>query len=423
MLIRSSVLRLPRNIMTGRREDPRHICSDRTKEGLMVRRTARRTAGHQVRLPAAAFAKMRDQLPQVADDVVSAIIAEVPSYRDALSGAMGENIRNAVQLALGGFLALASGRRGADPGTPTAPAVEGAYQLGRGEARSGRTTEALLAAYRIGARVAWRDMSTTAVGAGVGADTLVGFAELVFAYIDELSAASAAGHADELATTGRVRQRLLERVAHHLLAGSPPDAVLAAAERAGWEPPQTLTAVIVPESQVRPVLAAVSPATLQASDPPELDEGVLLLVPDAHGHRRQALLRSLVGRGTIAGPARPWPEVRSSYDRALRARGAGIELDTEAHLVALVLDADPAARADLRAQLLAPLAGLRPSTAEKLTDTLRCWLLYQGRRDDVAAALFVHPQTVRYRMGQLRELYGDRLEDPETVLALTVALG
>lgn len=389
----------------------------------MVRRTARRTAGHQVHLPGEAFAEMRDQLPQVADDVVRAIIAEVPSYRDALSGPMGENIRNAVQLALGGFLALASGRRGVDPGTPTAPAVEGAYQLGRGEARSGRTTDALLAAYRIGARVAWRDMSTTAVHAGVDADTLVGFAELVFAYIDELSAASVAGHTDELATTGRVRQRLLERVAHHLLTGAPPEAVLAAAERAGWEQPKTLTAVIVPESQVRPVLAAVAPGTLQASDPPGLDEGVLLLVPDAHAHRRPALLRSLAGRGSLAGPARPWLDVRASYDRALRARDAGLELDTEAHLVALVLDADTSARDDLRAQLLAPLDGLRPGTAEKLTDTLRSWLLHQGRRDDVAAALFVHPQTVRYRMGQLRELYGDRLEDPETVLALTVALG
>jgi DNA-binding PucR family transcriptional regulator len=88
-----------------------------------------------------------------------------------------------------------------------------------------------------------------------------------------------------------------------------------------------------------------------------------------------------------------------------------------------VLDADPSARADLRAQVLAPLAELRPSTAEKLADTLRAWLLLQGRRDEVAAALFVHPQTVRYRMGQLRELYGEQLDDPETVLALVVALG
>ena len=389
----------------------------------MVRHTVRRTADHGVRLAPRAVAEMRAELPRVAEHVVAAIIDEVPSYTDAFSGPMGETIRNAVQLALGGFLSLASGSRGADRSTPAAPAVEGAYQLGRGEARSGRSTDALLAAYRIGARVSWREMSTVSVRNGVGGETLAAFAELVFAYIDELSAASVAGHTDELATSGRVRQRLLERVAHHLLTGSPVDQVAAAAERAGWDPPRTLTAVIVPEAQVRPVMATVSPATLQVSDPAGLDDGVLLLVPAVHAHRRPALLRALADRGALAGPARPWLEARASYDRALRARAAGIELDTEAHLVGLVLDADPAARADLREQLLAPLAALRPATAEKLTDTLRSWLLHQGRREEVAAELFVHPQTVRYRMGQLRELYGERLDDPEVVLALVVALG
>jgi hypothetical protein len=389
----------------------------------MVRHAPRRTADHGLQLSAEAIEQMRAELPRAADHVVAAIIDEVPSYTDAFSGSMGETIRNAVQLALGGFLSLASGKWGAEVSTPTAPAVEGSYQLGRGEARSGRSTDALLAAFRIGARVSWREMSTTAVHNGVDGEVLVDFAELVFAYIDELSAAAVAGHTDELATTGRVRQRLLERVAHHLLNGSPVEQFVDAAERAGWDPPKTLTAVIVPEAQVRPVLSALSPGTLQAADPPELDEGVLLLVPDAHAHRRAALLRTLADRGSLAGPARPWLEVRTSYDRALRARAAGFELDTEAHLVALVLSADEAARDDLRAQLLAPLADLRPGTAEKLTDTLRSWLLHQGRREDVAEQLFVHPQTVRYRMGQLRELYGDRLDDPEYVLALTVALG
>ena len=88
----------------------------------------------------------------------------------------------------------------------------------------------------------------------------------------------------------------------------------------------------------------------------------------------------------------------------------------------LVLSADPEALADLRARALAPLADLRPAVAEKLTDTLRSWLFHHGRREDVAAELFVHPQTVRYRMNQLRDLYGDRLDDPETVLELTIAL-
>ena len=45
-----------------------------------------------------------------------------------------------------------------------------------------------------------------------------------------------------------------------------------------------------------------------------------------------------------------------------------------------------------------------------------------GRGEEVAAALFVHPQPVRYRVGQLREHYGDRLDDPDFVEAATVAL-
>jgi len=145
-------------------------------------------------------------------------------------------------------------------------------------------------------------------------------------------------------------------------------------------------------------------------------------VPDAHARRRTPLLRALRDRASIAGPAVPWLEVRRSVDRALRARELGIELDTEAELPRLVLHADESALADLRARALAPLEGLRPGTAEKLADTLRAWLLHQGRREDIAAALFVHPQTVRYRMGQLRDLYGDKLEDPDTILALTLAL-
>ena len=117
----------------------------------------------------------------------------------------------------------------------------------------------------------------------------------------------------------------------------------------------------------------------------------------------------------------------TSYDRALRALRPARrrrDVDTEEHLADLVLAADPEARRPTCAPAsLAPLADAaarRPR--QKLTETLRAWLLYQGRRDDIAAALFVHPQTVRYRMGQLRELYGDRLDDPATIRDLTLAL-
>ncbi|MGH3372845.1 MAG: PucR family transcriptional regulator, partial [Nocardioidaceae bacterium] len=134
--------------------------------------------------------RLRARLPEVAGRTVAAVTEEVPSYAGALTGQMGDNIERAVQIALGTFLKLVERSDESDPSTPLEPAVEAAYALGRGEARSGRSMDALLSAYRVGARVAWREMSTTAVESGLAAATLADFAELVFAYIDELSAAS-----------------------------------------------------------------------------------------------------------------------------------------------------------------------------------------------------------------------------------------
>jgi sugar diacid utilization regulator len=390
-------------------------------------------AADQLSIPDAVAEAMRRELPSVAEQTVAAIVVEVPSYADAFSGAMGRTIENAVQLALGGFLGMASASGGADASTPIQPALDGAYALGRGEARSGRSMDALLGAYRVGARVAWRHMAASAVRAGLTVEQLARFAELVFAYIDQLSAASVAGHSDELATSGRVRERYLERLADQLLGGGSRQELAAAAERADWTPPRTLTAVILPEARVRGAMASLDPRTLRSTEevpgPASSGERVVLLVPDAEGRSRPALLRSLGEREAVVGPARPWEEVDRSYARALRAvqlglTGEGPEpLDTEGRLADLVLRADESALADLRAQALAPLADLGEGAREKLTETLRSWLLHHGRREAVAAELFVHPQTVRYRMGQLRELYGKRLEDPRTILMLTLALG
>jgi hypothetical protein len=370
---------------------------------------------------------MSTALPQVAENVIAAITAQVPSYADPFKGTMGRNIQNAVQFALGGFIELASGADRLDTRLVEA-ARTGAYALGRGEARSGRSMESLLAAYRVGARVAWREMSLAALNGGLDPYQLSAMAELVFAYIDELSAISAAGHADELATTGLVRQRYLDRLAQAILSGASADVLTDAAERADWAPPGTLTAVLIPESRVRGALALLDRRTLRPVEDvagSELRDTAVLLVPDADGTARGALLRTVRETGAAVGPPRPWQDGRSSYVRALRARRLqpSGDLDTEAMLVDLVLGADAESLADLRARALAPLEELRPAAAEKLRETLRSWLLHHGRRDQIAAELFIHPQTVRYRVGQLRELFGEGLEDPQTVLELTIALG
>ncbi len=394
---------------------------------------------------------LQGRLHDVAQETIDAVAREVPGYRGTLDEGAQAVLAQAVELALSGFLSLAAADQ--DPSSPLAPALDGAFALGKGEARLGRPMDALLAAYRVGARVAWRGLAGAAVEAGLPADEVVLFAELVFAYIDALSAASVAGHADELAVADRVRQRSLERLGHGLLVGALPDQLQAAAHRAQWTPPAALVAVVLPESRVADVLARIDPRTLQpVDDIAGLEPGEsVLLVPDPDARFHAGLARGLGGEGAVVGPMRPWLEVGTSFQRALRAwhlglagpfptgplptgsqpagspppsgaRAPGRVVDTEEVLPELVVAADPAALADLRARALAPLADLRPAAADRLTETLRAWLLHRGRREDVAAALFVHPQTVRYRMGQLRELFGDALDDPRVTLELTLAL-
>ena len=172
-------------------------------------------------------------------------------------------------------------------------------------------------------------------------------------------------------------------------------------------PPRTLTAVLVERDRVLTTAGVLDPRTLTlAEDLPGADDHAVLLVPDSGGRSRARLLEVLAGHDAIVGPARPWAEVSRSYARALSAVALGRSgvLDTDAVLPELVLHADPSALADLREVTLAPFADLPEETAERLKDTLRAWLLLQGRRELVAETLHVHPQTVRYRMNQVLSL-------------------
>ncbi|MBD5831549.1 PucR family transcriptional regulator [Janibacter melonis] len=375
---------------------------------------------------------LRSHLPEVAESVIAAIIEEVPSYSAPFQGRMGRVIEQAVRTSLDSFLDAASGAREGEQ-TSIGVGVQAAEQLGRAEARAGRPVDALLSAYRVGARVSWREVSRMAVAQGAEAATLGRFAEVVFTYIDELSAASVAGHNAETHTAERARIVNLDRLVRSLLVGAPETRLVEAAQLARWTPARTLTVVLVAGERALNTAAMLDPRTLTLGEDlppvrglPAPDRVAALLVPDAGGRARGALLDLLSGRDAVVGPAVPWTEADRSYARAVRAavlpREDGTVLDTDAHLAQIVLAADPETLADLRESALAPFADLTEGSAERLAETLRAWLLLQGRRELVAEALHVHPQTVRYRMGQVRELLGDRLQDPDAVLELVLAL-
>ncbi|HJR90715.1 MAG TPA: PucR family transcriptional regulator, partial [Aeromicrobium sp.] len=71
---------------------------------------------------------MRADLPVVAEQVVAAVIAEVPAYSEPFRGSMGRNIETAVATALTGFLESLAG---AEPSADRVQRVlDAAYRLG-----------------------------------------------------------------------------------------------------------------------------------------------------------------------------------------------------------------------------------------------------------------------------------------------------
>ncbi|MDQ3678458.1 MAG: helix-turn-helix domain-containing protein, partial [Actinomycetota bacterium] len=109
----------------------------------------------------------------------------------------------------------------------------------------------------------------------------------------------------------------------------------------------------------------------------------------------------------------------------LRASGSlsgdGLVVAAE-HTADLLLHADPRLAAEFAAARLAPLDALRPAARARLTSTLSAWLDRQGRIDETARELDVHPQTVRYRLGQLREMLGTALDVADARFELALAL-
>src|SRR4051794_12761628 len=155
-------------------------------------------------IPAEAAAVLRPVLPGLADEMIHAIAVEVPDYARAMEGEFGRVVRLGVESALGRFVDLIEDPTG-DDGRGRATYVN----LGRGEMRAGRSLDALLAAYRLGSRLAWRRFVEAGVAGGPAPRALYPPGGGVFAHLDAPSAPSAGGHApgQSAAAGGRPRPR------------------------------------------------------------------------------------------------------------------------------------------------------------------------------------------------------------------------
>jgi PucR C-terminal helix-turn-helix domain len=369
-------------------------------------------------------ATIEPELDAVAAETLAAIAREVPEYARPFEGSFGRGIRTGVEEALRQFVALIR-----DPEGGRGVGREVYVALGRGELRQGRTLDSLQAAYRVGARVAWRRISAAARRADLDPEELSLLAEAIFAYIDELSADSVEGYAEAQAEVEDRRRRLRHELAAMLVREPrPPEADLrAAAGEAGWALPRTAAALACSEADLGSLARRLPAGTLATV----LDGTGCLLVADPAGPGRREEIERAAGShaaalgptGEVAGLGASWSLARTAL-RAVEAGAlpSGGLLVVEDRLADLAVLGSGEIAERVANQRLRPLNGLTEKAAARMRATALAFVRHGGNSVAMAEELHVHPQTARYRIARLRELLGDQLEDADARFELELAL-
>lgn len=371
--------------------------------------------------------RLRPYLDALVDDVVHEVQEGIAEYARPHDDTYMQNLHTAAEEALLLFL-----DRMAKPQDGWETVASTYHRIGRGEANEGRDLGSFQQAMRMGARVAWRRMSTLVDDEVLPRRVLVDLGEAMLVHLDEIIEATAAGYTEaRLRSAGelqRRRHRLLD-----LLTAEPPasfEAISDLARAAQWTLPRRVAVVLVagdadsPSDAERPI---TPPEVLVRSDRLPL----CMVVPDPDGPgRARSLALALHGQQAVIGPtvdvgdggrsARLAAEALELVQRGIIPCDEVIRCSE--HLSTLLLFRDETLLGVLAEQHMTPLEDVRAPHRHRLAETLLVWLRSGHNTIEVAKRLAVHPQTVRYRLRQLEDLLGDRLRDPETLFEMELVL-
>ncbi|MBO2455879.1 helix-turn-helix domain-containing protein [Actinomadura barringtoniae] len=299
-------------------------------------------------------------------------------------------------------------------------------ELGREMARDGQDLDEMHMLMCRTARSAWHSITAIADSLDIERSTLGMIADAQFSYMDAVAALVTQGYETESAGTTEALHRRRTRLLALLLAEPPvPEDVIAdAARSAEWRLPRTVAAV------------TLKPRRMTAHHPPALPPDVLadppvLVLPDPEGPGRLRILEPLLRNWVVVvGPTvQPTQTVKSLRwaQEALELVGRGVIAGTEVvrcmdHVPTLAIFRAEELIEHAAAARLAPLRALSPVQAERLSETLLSLLENKFNATEAGNQMHVHPQTVRYRLRRLEQLFGDDLFDPRRSLELEMIL-
>lgn len=378
---------------------------------------------------------MLRRLPEFADRLATLLSEEEEHYR-RVNAAAPDELRKVCEANL--RRALSAVLEGQDL------ALDAARKTGRAQARQGVPLPSVLRAFRIAGTFAYETLVEQAPHGTIAPDQLVRISGSVWKTIDLYSDVLAAAYREVAAESAREN----EQARLDLL-----DTVLDGRLRSDIDPDETARILGLPSAGTLVVVvcadraagtqagnAADSASRTGAAPPlragrwrsvwrpgPDTEVGIVAV------ERTEDLraLREELGGGSLAvGMSRPFAglaETPTAFGRArvaLRSlpRGrTGVAVFGESPVPTLVAGS-PALARDVARAVLAGVLSLPAVERKVLLDTLSAWFHSGGAAKTAADGLFVHPNTVRYRMRRIQDLTRRDPADPIGAAELYVAL-
>lgn len=373
--------------------------------------------------------RVRQQMPELIERTVDAILDGLPVYRDERFVPRAD-LRRSVVLNLDVAVRTLEGAQQLD--------VTQATLTGRARARQGAPLPELVRAYRLGLTEVWRVVVDLLEDGRPGdLAVLVSATTAIWALADDYAEALTSAYSSTSAELMIAHQARRSALVEALFAGG------SATEGMLWDIARVLE-LSLEGSYV--VVAAEAPglgreplsrieARLRELDhasawrlTPDVQAGVVSLRrPDA-----SAAVVTILGEGNTArvglspvysglgNTARALHFARVALS-TLPAGRPGMVQFTESPLAGLVASS-PRASVELARQVLGPVLDLPGDEAGVLLLTLRSWFASQGSTNLTAERMYCHPNTIRLRLKRITEELGRPLSDPEHIAEVGAAL-
>jgi len=313
-----------------------------------------------------------------------------------------------------------------DPDTDRA-CVERAYrESGEIRARQGVTSDEMLNGWRAGMEALREEAHEAAATLGLGADVLLAFLEAMLRWGDVGMVATASAHREAEFERARHEQHHRANLVRGILFGTLSTAAISVqAMGYGLDPAGTYRAV-----RSRPTAKATLGALerqLGVADGAGSRRGLAALVDgDLVGFVLEPVPRTVTATVGI-GPPGPLHELANSFRLATRAFEGATSLPVEGPVAMDRLGLWPAVVADrdvgdaLMRRIVAPLLA-EGNAGVSVLETVERYVANDLRLTVTAEEMFLHVNTVRYRIRRFEELSGMRLRRVEDLVLVWWAI-